>query len=111
MTTRHENGFDKKRPDYEIFGNAVESEQKFNNTTIASQVKNDSSSYQTTIAASLSILAVIAIVTVLYFASPILIPITLAIYLNLLLSPIVIFLDDFEFLNQQVRECLFLVCY
>lgn len=96
MTTRHENGFDKKRPDYEIFGNAVESEQKFNNTTIASQFKNDSSSYQTTIAASLSILAVIAIVTVLYFASPILIPITLAIYLNLLLSPIVIFFRRFR---------------
>lgn len=46
---------------------------------------------------SLSVLAVVAILTVLYIASPILVPITLAIFLNLLLSPIVIFLRRFRF--------------
>jgi predicted PurR-regulated permease PerM len=81
MSTEHN-----KVPD-----NATGLDQEFDNSTITSQIKKVNLSYQTTIAASLSILAVIAVVTVLYFASPILIPITLAIYLNLLLSPIVIF--------------------
>ncbi len=45
---------------------------------------------------SLSVLAVVAILTVLYIAAPILVPITLAIFLNLLLSPIVIFLRRFR---------------
>ena len=76
--------------------NAVELDQGSDSSTITSQIKKVSLSYQTTIAASLLILAVIAVVTVLYFASPILIPITLAIYLNLLLSPIVIFFRRFR---------------
>lgn len=71
-------------------------DQESDNSTITSQIKKVSLSYQTTIAASLLILAVIAVVTVLYVASPILIPITLAIYLNLVLSPIVIFFRRFR---------------
>lgn len=86
MSTKHN-----KVPD-----NAAGLDQESDNPTITSQIKKVSLSYQTTIATSLLILAIIAVISVLYFASPILIPITLAIYLNLLLSPIVIFFRRFR---------------
>jgi predicted PurR-regulated permease PerM len=79
-----------------VSDNAVGLDQESDNPTITSQIKKVSLSYQTTIATSLLILAIIAVISVLYFASPILIPITLAIYLNLLLSPIVIFFRRFR---------------
>ncbi len=60
------------------------------------QAENDSTVYQNAILILLSILGVIAVVTALHFASSILLPITLAIYLNLLLSPIVIFFRRFR---------------
>lgn len=67
-------------------------------STITSKVEDNISYQQTSVVVrlSLSVLAVLAILTVLYIAAPILVPITLAIFLNLLLSPIVIFLRRFR---------------
>ncbi len=96
MSTKDNDGFCEELSDGKESIYRTGLEQKSNNYTVTNQIKNDSSSYQTTVTVSLSILAFTAIVTVLYFASPILIPITLAIYLNLLLSPIVIFFRRFR---------------
>jgi len=80
MKTKEDNPSFKKLQKSEVFTN-----------TITNSVKNDSISYQQAVLILLSILGVVAIIAALHFASPILVPITLAIYLNLLLSPIVIF--------------------
>lgn len=98
ITKSNNDGLYEKLPRYKETEITAELAEKSKESSGRNKIKNDSAALQTAfiVRLSLSVLTAIAFTIVLYVASPILIPITLAIFLNLLLSPIVIFLRRFR---------------